>query len=222
MKISKRKQDLLKNDISEKVNNDDGIIKTEYPDYVINSPQTVGYPSSEYQEGIYRYLSADIFGYDITSVLDVGCGRGDYGSYLKRVINPDIEYTGIDINQLLIDVGKHKFKDFTKFNLIHGNILDYSGTYDICILNYIFNNNYDSYIISKYDYLLSVIDKALNISNYGIVLTILDDTQTTDDIIGFNISEITNILNSLQLPYVIYKTYNISTYKIIISKENLN
>lgn len=218
MKFSKRKKDLLITDIPRVVEE----IKTDYPEYVVNLPQTVGYPSLEFQEGLYRYISTDIFSYNITSVLDIGCGRGDYGSYIKKVINPDIEYTGIDLNPLLIDVGIHKFKEFDKFNLIRDNILNYSGTHDICILNYTFNNNYDSYTINKNDYLSNVIFKALGISNYGIVLTILDDTQEEPGIIGFNMSEIISLLNQFQLPYVIDKTYNISTYKIIISKENFN
>ena len=44
----------------------------------------------------------------ISSVLDVGCGFGDLGNWLSDY--PSIEYTGIDINTKLIDIGVQKFK----------------------------------------------------------------------------------------------------------------
>ena len=45
---------------------------------------------------------------EIKSVLDVGCGFGDMGNYLATRY-PHVQYTGIDINPLLIDEGKKRF-----------------------------------------------------------------------------------------------------------------
>lgn len=44
----------------------------------------------------------------IGSVLDVGCGFGDMGNYLKMHY-PHVKYTGIDINPSLIEEGKKRF-----------------------------------------------------------------------------------------------------------------
>ena len=44
----------------------------------------------------------------IKTVLDVGCGFGDMGAYLNKT-HPNINYTGIDINPLLIQEGLTRF-----------------------------------------------------------------------------------------------------------------
>lgn len=49
-------------------------------------------------------------GNKITSVLDVGCGFGDMGVFLKRFY-PEIKYTGIDINPSLVSEGLKLYPD---------------------------------------------------------------------------------------------------------------
>ena len=47
----------------------------------------------------------------IKSVLDIGCGFGDMGGEFLKKYYPNVKYTGIDINQSLIDEGKNKYPD---------------------------------------------------------------------------------------------------------------
>lgn len=73
----------------------------------------------------------------ITSVLDVGCGFGDMGVFLKKFY-PDIKYTGIDINAALINEGLKLYPDFDLrcLDLLENNIEE---TFDLVCENGIFN-----------------------------------------------------------------------------------
>ena len=72
----------------------------------------------------------------IHSILDVGCGFGDLGNWLSSHF-PNIEYTGIDINSNLIEIGKRRFG----LNLYQqDNIFDFEqNSFDLVVSNGIFN-----------------------------------------------------------------------------------
>ena len=52
--------------------------------------------------------AAVLFGEELTSILDIGCGFGDFCFYLKN-LKSSIKYTGVDINESLIGVAKRSF-----------------------------------------------------------------------------------------------------------------
>ena len=70
---------------------------------------TVGWGSKKTQrirfENIYKYFDKNNF-----SVLDVGCGLGDFYSFLKKK-KINFKYTGIDINEVFINKCKRKYKN---------------------------------------------------------------------------------------------------------------
>jgi SAM-dependent methyltransferase len=72
----------------------------------------------------------------IHSILDVGCGFGDLGNWLSSHF-PNINYTGIDINPNLVEIGKRNFG----LNLYQSNnIYDFEeNSFDLVISNGIFN-----------------------------------------------------------------------------------
>lgn len=191
-----------------------------YPEHLISSPEVVGYPTLEFQENIYRLSVQGVFDPAIKSVLDIGCGRGDFGSYLKKVVNPELDYTGIDMNPLHVDIGKYKFKDFLNFNLISGNILEYSGTHDICVINSIFENNYDNHTTDKYEYFKEILIKALDISDLGVVIIALNDRYPNEPYITHNMSEIVKILTELELKFSLENTELPNVYKVMIHKQS--
>lgn len=219
MKLLKKK---IKEPISDIVLDTDDAIPTpdvSYPDHLISSPEVIGYPTLEFQENIYRLSAQGVFDPSINSILDIGCGRGDFGSYLKKVVNSELDYTGIDMNPLHIDIGKYKFKDFQKFNLIAENVLNYSGTHDICVINSIFENNYDNHSESTYDYFKKILYKALDISDIGVVIVALNDRFKNEPYTTFNMAEITSILTELELKFSIENTEFSNVFKIMIHKQ---
>ena len=53
----------------------------------------------------------------ISSVLDFGCGRGDYFNWYNNTYGAKkIKYTGVDIDKTLIDAGKELYKGIKLIN----------------------------------------------------------------------------------------------------------
>ena len=71
----------------------------------------------------------------VLSVLDVGCGFGDFGAWLSEY-KPAIRYTGIDINPALIGEGRKRYS----LDLCVTDIASLSDrSYDLVVANGIFN-----------------------------------------------------------------------------------
>ena len=79
--------------------------------YIMHSTEVVGYDNRERQFTSYGIISSII---GVSSILDFGCGRGDFKVFhaQRMEIEPDqIDYTGIDINEILINAGKELYTD---------------------------------------------------------------------------------------------------------------
>lgn len=79
--------------------------------YIMHSTEVVGYDNRERQFTSYGIISSVI---GVSSILDFGCGRGDFKVFhaQRMEIEPDqIDYTGIDINEILINAGKELYPD---------------------------------------------------------------------------------------------------------------
>lgn len=79
------------------------------PDYMLNSPQVVGYNTTSEQQYIFQNL---IGGFDPRSntILDVACGRADLYGYLSDLYDGNIlGYSGIDHNPIMTDLAKQKY-----------------------------------------------------------------------------------------------------------------
>jgi len=76
--------------------------------------------SQESLNARYKVLS-EVADLNDKTVLEVGCGTGNLGNYLIKKY-PKIKYTGIDISNKCIEVGKKEYPDL---NLIHADLCDY-------------------------------------------------------------------------------------------------
>ncbi len=83
---------------------------------------------------------------DGDSILDLGCGFGDFTDYLDRN-NLDVEYTGYDINPSLIEVAREKYP--TRNFEVKDVLSEDFPTFDFIVSSSCFNlplrhqNNYD-------------------------------------------------------------------------------
>jgi hypothetical protein len=77
-------------------------------DYMMNSPQVVGYNSTSEQQYMFQNL---ILGLDSAAytVLDIGCGRGDLYGFLSDLTGDVFGYNGIDMNPTMADIAKEKY-----------------------------------------------------------------------------------------------------------------
>lgn len=78
-------------------------------DYMLYSPQVVGYNTTTEQQYLFQNL---VMGLDprTSTILDVACGRADLYGYLTEVYGKDIlGYTGVDLNPFMADLAKQKY-----------------------------------------------------------------------------------------------------------------
>jgi len=126
------------------------------------SPKSLAY-SGEKSQKIKFNIVTEVGIEDNCSVLDVGCGFGDYFNYLKQQGIKNVKYCGIDISNKIVDFAKEKN---SLANVIQGNVLDLSD-----------DEKYD-YVISlgfncvktgtNWETLTQVLDKMWKLSKKGI------------------------------------------------------
>jgi SAM-dependent methyltransferase len=78
-------------------------------DYMLYSPEVVGYNTTAEQQFLFQNL---VLGLDASAstVLDIGCGRGDLYGFLRELWPDQIfGYTGVDHNPIMTDLGREKY-----------------------------------------------------------------------------------------------------------------
>ena len=74
-----------------------------------------------------------------STVLDYGCGTGDFYRFLKRR-NIDVKYTGVDINKNFISLARNKYPECT-FRVMNADDDEFEGFFDYIIICGVFNLN---------------------------------------------------------------------------------
>lgn len=107
--------------------------------------------------------------YNGSSVLDLGCGFGDFYAYV-RDRGLAIEYEGCDINPNLIEIARKKYPE-AKFSVIDIQAADLGRNYDFVVSSSAFNN-----IISdedQYDYAASILRRAYELAGKAVAIDFL-------------------------------------------------
>ena len=99
-------------------------------------------------------------------ILDVGCGTGNFLSYLDRSFR-DIHYTGIDIVPEFVG---HCRKKFPPHKFYHTDLLNFkpSGRFDYVIASQSFNNRFKN--LSNYAYVRKVLRRAYELADKGVAM----------------------------------------------------
>ena len=91
--------------------------------YLQYSAEVVGFENRELQWNAYRMITSYT---DTESIIDFGCGRGDYVAFWKSEMNNDLlDYVGIDMNSPLINAGLEIYPDI---NLIQSDWFSLDNT----------------------------------------------------------------------------------------------
>ena len=112
--------------------------------------------------------------FSFSSVLDVGCGVGDFWEYLNKNHFNLKDYKGIDILDEMIDGAKSKFNNIEdKFECI--DVFDYFDSHDYCVSNgtisvRIFKDDEEQ---KSYGY--NFLDKLHGLSNKAFAINFLSD-----------------------------------------------
>lgn len=139
------------------------------PEYLFTDPEVVGYPDEEMQSRIYDWVLDDIR--NKSSIMDYGCGRGDFYGH-ARMNGYSLDYTGFDNRQVMVDVGKKKYKDY----IIGFNLLNFDFAlpwnlepvdYTICIGTLNDNHGQD-----KWEYFNRILNNALSNTRTSIIFVL--------------------------------------------------
>ena len=103
------------------------------------------------------------------SILDVGCGFGDFAAYMltKKI---ETNYTGIDLSEKLLAEGR---KHYPNINLVQGDLFDYSPkakSFDYLTVSGTLNSKLDDDGV----YALQVIERMFESCSKGIAFNLLD------------------------------------------------
>ncbi len=107
-----------------------------------HDPRSLGWSGGKERQLTRFEAISSILGFingDVTSILDVGCGFGDFGSFIKTH-DRSIKYTGLDINKNLIAVAEQN--NSVCGNFLCGTLEELSQdicTHDLVIASGIFN-----------------------------------------------------------------------------------
>lgn len=117
-------------------------------------------------------LLGSIGPYGRCSLLDVGCGLGDYSRYLSDHGYRGIDYTGIDIMPSMIEIARKKYPQ-KKFFVADFSDESFAGEFDFIIcsgaLNIITEKSYEAHSA----YVRGFIRKMYDLSRRGCALNLL-------------------------------------------------
>lgn len=146
-------------------------IKERYRDYYKiygDNVRSLGWKDEESQGLRFRVLS-EIANLSGRSVLDIGCGFGDFYGYLKESLS-DFDYRGIDFSEDFINAARKKYPSA---EFIVGNFLDagFLEEYDYVIASGLFNTK----ITDNLNFLQSCVEKMYRICRCGVAINMLTD-----------------------------------------------
>jgi ubiquinone/menaquinone biosynthesis C-methylase UbiE len=130
--------------------------------YIDENSQTTAYKS------IIKYLPLNN-----SSVLDVGCGQGDFLKFIydNNLNNKISKYKGIDVSQKMIDFASSNFsKDFFSKQYF---LSEQNYDFDLSVAAGTFNTRVFDNDIDQIDYLKNNINKMFNVSKKACALTLL-------------------------------------------------
>lgn len=112
--------------------------------------KSVGWKSKEQQELRFRILTQNI---ELAnqSIIDIGCGFGDFYDFLCRCGSMPLQYTGIDISNEVLKIAREKYNNISHVRFLNLQLMSKTDeVFDYAVasgsLNYNFPIDMDEYI----------------------------------------------------------------------------
>ncbi len=149
------------------------------------------------------------------SILDVGCGLGDYYKFLISK-NINVDYTGIDIVPKFIEKA-HKFFPSLKFQV--KDVSDLDKNYDYILASGAFSFRVED---SK-NYYFSLIRKMFEHARYGIAFNMLNSTihNTDETYFAYNIDEVLVYCKTMTDNVQVVSNYLPQDFTVYMYKQNI-
>ena len=206
--LSKLKSLFRKKDTSNQV--DEGTL--------LYSTDILGFTNREVQSETYTKISSLIPQED--SVLDFGCGRGDYFNWYNNTYGAKkIKYTGVDIDKSLIKAGKELYKDIKLINK------DWKRLPNKIICDWSININSNNYQYQKKNkdnitYLYETIDVMYKHANKGIIILLASElVDNKNDWIEYNPGDVLNWARMKYKNVIIDHASFMNSFMLVIYKN---
>jgi hypothetical protein len=149
------------------------------PGYIQYSSEIVGYDTREHQWNTYRTVMAYMEPSD--SVLDFGCGRGDFKSVYEGETGAELDYMGLELSQVFVDAAAEIYPNYD-IQLTDWFKIPTALTKDWCINIHSLNLRYDADIIrDDKSYRLETISQMYKHANKGVIVLLASDIAQKDD-----------------------------------------
>jgi SAM-dependent methyltransferase len=149
-----------------------------------NSPLSLGWSDKSQQYLRFnRFLDAIIRYPEPYSILDVGCGFGDFASFLESSKNPPKLYTGIDINNDLLEVARAKHysceSHFFCANILADDKLLAEDTLksSFVMAAGLFNYNFHDSSKKMHEFVFAMIEKMLSLCTERVIIDFIPDNR---------------------------------------------
>ncbi len=180
-------------------------------------PHSLMWSNTEVQELRFKIL-ADIGIKKGNSLLDVGCGFGDFSHFLSKKNTP-VEFTGIDVSaELLAEGNRH----FPELNLVEGDLFDFNPkqqSYDYVTLSGALNRKYDG----ASDYAFQTIRRMFETCKKGIAFNLLDArhewTASRWDLQSFHPEDVIKFISHFSSDYRIVDGYLENDFTVYIDRD---
>lgn len=168
----------------------------------------------------YHQLSSE-WNLEGSSILDVGCGFGDFNRYLKFLKISNYIYTGIDIMNEFISQGNRLYSA-PNVTFLTGDFLSYefNQSFDYAIASGTFNLKIES--IDGYDYIFKNMAKMFKLSKKAISIDFLSDKVDYSYKHNFNSSpeKILSMAYSLSKNIILKNNYFPYEFAVIVYKND--
>jgi len=161
-------------------------------EYLEYASEAVGFENREEQWNTYRTIVNYIN--ENESVLDFGCARGDFERFYETEYQQDLDYTGVDMNQQLIDAGNKVYNQEVELICADWFDLDKDIKADWSININSSNLRYDADTVrDNKTYLQDTIKCMMEHCEKGsVILLASDGSDAQDGLINWNAGDIFN------------------------------
>lgn len=152
------------------------------------------------------------------SVLDVGCGFGDfYGFLLSKRLK--VKYTGYDMNPNLIEIAKIKYPS-AKFEVKDFFSEDINEKFDYVISSSAFNNKLK--YMDNYTLIKTVIKKSFDICQIGVAINMMTNyvDYRSEDIFYYSPERIFRYCKKIANRVVLRHDYCLYEFTVYLYKED--
>ncbi|MFA6138822.1 MAG: class I SAM-dependent methyltransferase [Sulfurimonas sp.] len=163
------------------------------------------------------HIFSEIASLENKSILDVGCGFGDFFDFLNINLGLNVRYTGVDISSKIVAQAKERNPNL---NIVKLDIL----SEEIEKHDYVFGSGIHNIKVEKNDELLErMLNKMFELCNYGVATNMINKTyenSLAEHIYGYELSKVMEMCKKLTPFSVVRQDYLPNDFTLYLYKHD--